>query len=159
MPQRNGFSLIELIITLVILGILAVTILPKILTPEDFDSYTLRDQAISALRTTQLRALQNTDSASCHKLYVSQTLIAPPEADNCSGSPNENAPDYLVVQITPSATNTRFITRDSNGAVFNQIQFDAFGRTNVTPNCSTGCTIAINETQLCISGEGFIYAC
>ena len=58
--RLRGFTLIELIITLVILGILSVTAAPKFLGSSTEDAYSYRDRTLTALRTVQLRAMQNT---------------------------------------------------------------------------------------------------
>ncbi|WP_164835554.1 type IV pilin protein, partial [Pseudoalteromonas sp. TB51] len=63
--RLRGFTLVELIITLVILGILSVTAVPKLLGSSTEQAYSYRDRVLNALRTVQLRAMQNTATSSC----------------------------------------------------------------------------------------------
>ena len=156
--KARGFSLVELIITLVILGTLSVTVLPKFFGPSVFDSYTTRDQGLSVLRTMQLRAMQNTGAA-CHKIIISPTLMAPPPIDTCTNTADNNNADYLVVALEVARTDVRFVTTDTNSNSFTVIEFDSLGRTNTTPNCSNGCRIDMGEADICINNEGAIYGC
>ncbi|WP_435234940.1 pilus assembly FimT family protein [Psychromonas sp. PT13] len=53
----TGFTLVELIIVLIILGMLSVTAVPKLFSKSAFEDYTLRDQLISQLRLVQLQGI------------------------------------------------------------------------------------------------------
>ena len=155
--RLRGFTLIELIITLVILGILSVTAVPKFLGSSTEDAYSYRDRTLNALRTVQLRAMQNTATASCHTLYITSTLIAPPAPDTCIGGADANNTDHLVVQIDTQRSDITFSALDSNANIFTQISFDALGKSNQT--CTTQCRIDVGLAGVCIGGEGLIYAC
>lgn len=161
-----GFTLIELIITLVILGILSVTVIPNFFGPNLFDSYTARDQAMSALRTMQLRAMQMTSDTKCHKFIISTDLIAPPspitDTNTCSNTANAaDNPDYLSVTLDSSRTDVTFDADNAAGSTFTKIEFDDLGRPILDAgNCNiTGCKITVGEVAICISGEGAIYGC
>jgi len=161
-----GFTLIELIITLIILGILSVTVIPKFFGPDLFDSYTARDQAMSALRTMQLRAMQMTDDNKCHKFIISSELIAPPspitDTNTCSNfASSADNPEYLSVALDSSKTDVTFDADNAAGSTFTRIEFDDLGRPILdSENCNiTGCKITVGEVAICISGEGAIYGC
>ncbi|MBE0364909.1 MSHA pilin protein MshC [Pseudoalteromonas ulvae UL12] len=156
--KARGFSLVELIITLVILGTLSVTVLPKFFGPSIFDSYTARDQGLSILRTMQLRAMQNTGAA-CHKIIITPVLMAPPAVDTCTNTADSNNADYLVLALDANRTDVRFSTLDTNNTSFSVIEFDSLGRTNGVPNCANTCRIEMGEADICINVEGAIYGC
>ncbi|NQZ07110.1 MAG: prepilin-type N-terminal cleavage/methylation domain-containing protein, partial [Algicola sp.] len=69
MSKQNGFTLIELIVVIIVIGILAVSVAPKLLTKSQFSSVAVRDQLISELRLAQLRALN--DRSACYAVQVS----------------------------------------------------------------------------------------
>ncbi len=166
-----GFTLIEFIITIIIIGVLSVTVLPKLFGPSLHDSYTARDSVLTALRTMQLRAMQMTAAQPCHKLIISTNLIAPASpltaASTCGNTADASGnTDYLVVELDASRTDIIFTALDSSGATFNQIQFDSFGRPslfdaagNNNKSCATGCRIDAGEADICIASEGLIYGC
>ena len=155
--RLRGFTLVELIITMVILGILAVTAGPKFLGSSTEDAYSYRDRALAVLRTVQLRAMHNTALGSCHTLYITNNLIAGPTVDTCSGGPDASNSEFLVVQIDSGRSDVQFNAVDSNGDGFSQISFDELGR--IDKNCSIRCRIDVSLAAVCISGEGLIYAC
>jgi len=51
--RPHGFTLVELTVTILILGILAVVVLPRMLDRRDFDTLKLYDQAQAATRYAQ----------------------------------------------------------------------------------------------------------
>lgn len=155
--RLRGFTLVELIITLVILGILSVTAGPKFLGSSTEDAYAYRDRVLAVLRTVQLRAMQNTELTNCHKLYISATLIAGPATDTCTGGADVNNPDHLVVRIDTQRSDFVFTALDDQGAQFTQINFDPLGRSD--QSCQGTCRIDVALAGVCISGEGLIYAC
>ena len=78
---QSGFTLVELITVIVIMGFLAVTVLPRLLQPGSFQSRTVQDKLISAARTAQQLAMSKAVSAnvqliidnSNHRIRISYT--------------------------------------------------------------------------------------
>ena len=70
----QGFTLVELVATIVLIGILAVTVLPKFTGRSGIVEYALRDQIISLLRTTQQRAMYD-HSGSCYSTVINSNAI------------------------------------------------------------------------------------
>lgn len=56
-PRHSGFTLTELIITLVIVGIISLVAMPRFLNNDDFDNRIFRDEVTSALRYAQKKAV------------------------------------------------------------------------------------------------------
>jgi MSHA pilin protein MshC len=55
--RQKGFTLVELVTVLVIVGVLAVAAIPRFLARNDFDSRAFHDQVISTLRFAQKIAI------------------------------------------------------------------------------------------------------
>ena len=67
----QGFTLIELVIVIIVLGVLAAVAIPKFSSRSGFEDYTVRDQLISRLRLVQLQGMNAdpTDGASKNACY------------------------------------------------------------------------------------------
>ena len=60
---QSGFTLVELITVIVILGFVSVMALPRMLQPDSFQARSVQDQLISAARTAQQLAMNKAVSA------------------------------------------------------------------------------------------------
>jgi MSHA pilin protein MshC len=152
--KYRGFTLVELIITIIIIGVLATTIAPKFLGSDDEDAISLRDRALQFMRNMQLRAMHNVQDTSCVK--ITADLVAPPAGHLCTNSISSNFDDDQVISSTEAGLT--FQALDANGAPFSFIQFDGLGRpANLV--CTTPCTLSVGQASACISHDGAIYAC
>lgn len=139
----RGFTLIELVIILVIIGILAVSVSPVFFDNSGTQSQAMRLQAMSILRSVQLQAMQDTaPSDRSYQVRVSDSALgtSPYTDDN---------PLYMDgaegIRFAPTAV----------------IGFDELGRP--TQDCEGGCELTITEAseqsrRIRINKEGFINA-
>ncbi|UIP28263.1 prepilin-type N-terminal cleavage/methylation domain-containing protein [Photobacterium sp. TLY01] len=159
--RQRGFTLIELILVIILLGILSVTAASRLIGRSSFDAYLARDQAITLTRQIQLRAMSNIDAQGdldgCLSLQVTPDHFGPPAcADTTfSGRAITEADDAITV------------TGDLQG----EVRFDLLGRPyqqdgsgNKTPLCTTACQITFvsrnaQSASICINREGYIHAC
>lgn len=169
--HQVGFTLVELITVIILIGILAVAVLPKFDGTASYEAHTHRAQLISALRLTQQRAMQQTDNSDgyCHQLIF----------DNHSTISRYGIPDRINCAITtfpanwePDATGVavekRYQVNFSINGVSNPsaITFDGMGRpitnTSIANNCAGGCIInvqsSVDTLQIKIEPEGYVHA-
>ena len=159
----NGFTLIELIVTLMILGIMAATVLPRFFDSNGFEEYAYRTELISTLRAAQTKAMQQTGSAErCRYVRVtSKALRQLPTSSNaansfCDISANNSTIDDNTNVIVKDHHVVLSISPTSN--IPNAFAFDQMGRPE---ECAANCEIIITgeETlKIIIEPEGYIHA-
>jgi MSHA pilin protein MshC len=139
--KSAGFTLIELIIILVIIGILAVSASPLFISDSGTKSQTARLQAMSILRSIQQQAMQ--DTVNDYSISVTESTL---------GNPPYNEDNSLQLSNLDGIT---FSPSDLT------VGFNALGQP--TQGCTGGCTITIIENlgvsrTISINKEGFIDA-
>ena len=151
--KKLGFTLVELIITILVIGVLAATVAPRFLGSDSEEATALRDRALQVVRNIQLRAMQNVNDTSCVKIIPS--TLAPPAGHDCS---NAVSTAFDSDQVVSAPSGFSFQTADENNAAFTQIQFDSMGRPRNIP-CTNTCSIQVNNVSVCLQQEGAVYAC
>jgi MSHA pilin protein MshC len=156
--SEYGFTLIELIVTVIVIGIMAVTVVPRFFTSEGFGEYTYRDELIIKLRAIQLRSMQQTNNVACQVVSVNSSeigLLATQNNTNiCTGV---FAGDTTTVRIV-SDNNISFSISENLSSFY----FSSLGRPIgcVTTNPCEITTTVTGESSLAvlINLEGYIYA-
>lgn len=149
-----GFSLIELIIVIIILGILSISVAPKFFSGNGVSEFGYRADVIAKLRLIQTRAMQQGD-VECHEVLITAKKLG---KGSCSGfvfvDPDmekkyrgtiTSIDDQDLVEFSPK--NTSFT-------------FDVMGRPH-TNNGNESITINIigeQTLQVVIEVEGYIHA-
>lgn len=154
----QGFTLIELVVVIIVLGVLAVVALPKFVNRSGFEDYTVRDQMIARLRLVQLQGM-NADPSddaitnACYWLVVKNTCFY-----------NEHTSKSGTSCNAPSASN---VCSDDSYSEFSPIDFPvgmlatANYRFDIQGRPVSGVTsIAVNgdnNLSITIETEGFIH--
>lgn len=68
MHRETGFTLVELVTTIILIAILSVVVLPRMLTSSSYSAFTLRDEFISELRKAQIFAMNT--QGKCYRVAV-----------------------------------------------------------------------------------------
>lgn len=150
LKAAKGFSLVELVTVIILLGILAATILPRFSSRDGFSEYALRDQLISAYHLAQQRAMYD-HSGTCYRLNIDSNGFAPQRDGVTISEPVGEisfSGDYIGLSIVPSIP----------------IFFDGLGNT-YTGSCggsaladSKTFTVKPSEIQFRIFSTGYIKA-
>lgn len=149
--KQRAFSLIELVLVMLIIGILAVSVAPRFFSQSDISHVTTRDRIIAQLRLVQLQAMNQINVCNRIRFTSTQVGIEQNAGAACGGALN---PQSL---IDVSSIN---VTSDSQQAF--TLQFDGQGR--VIPGASG----EFNSIQIKVSGaeavdikieaQGYIHA-
>lgn len=156
MAKQAGFTLVELVTTIILLGILAVTVLPRLFSQSSYSAFSLRNEFMAELRHVQQKALNNTDR--CYRVAVSATgyqvsQFASRDTAGCTGV--ALAPNPLSTQTFKGGSK---LVLTSNDATHFNLDFDMHGR--VLLGCHGPCIkVVANDTVVInIASEGYIYA-
>lgn len=171
----KGFTLLELIITIVLIGVLSVVAAARFQNSSGFDTFSLQNQLIASLRHMQFRAMQDTRADYCHRIVFDTVApaIGPPSnnystepgaaASTCLETIDINTPEYLQIDSNFFADLGASLVALDGTAAIGFIDFDSFGRPLTTANnCAVDCQItfsAQSSSNVCVNSEGFIRAC
>ncbi|MFT7128764.1 MAG: MSHA pilin protein MshC [Gammaproteobacteria bacterium] len=98
----KGFTLVELVTVMILLGILATVVLPKFSSRDGYAEYAVRDQFISAFRYAQQRAMYD-HGGTCYRLNIDAAGFGPQRAGVAFGpvAPVNFAGDYQGISLSP----------------------------------------------------------
>ncbi|MCM2678588.1 hypothetical protein [Echinimonas agarilytica] len=141
--QSSGFTVIELVVIIIILGIISITVIPRFMSSQGFAEVAMRDELVERLRSVQLSAMSSV-SGECHMLVVTPSFFGVSQRDtgSCPSTYLDNVTSF--VSVTSSLKN---------------ISFDRLGRPQ--DDCAGGCDVIITGStteSLRIESEGFIHA-
>ena len=143
-----GFTTIELVVVIILLGVLAVTAMPRLISQQSILSNQYQTQLLSALRLTQWQQMNRMQANNpCLMLSLNASTLAP--LTSCS-----TPPEGITVAI-PTAEQASVVFSGPSS-----IQFTTEGLPS--GGCSGGCTLTITDTQrsrqIEINAEGYIHA-
>ncbi|RTR40470.1 type II secretion system protein [Shewanella canadensis] len=149
LPQ-SGFTLVELVTTIILIAILSVVVLPRLMTSSSYSAFTLRDEFVSELRKAQLLAMNNRDS--CYRIVVDTTGYQLQGFINktCTGTPTLSE----TRQIFEGRSSLEL---DSDNSKSFMVNFDRQGIASL--GCSGNCINVIADETLTISieSQGYIH--
>ncbi len=155
MQRQRGFTLVELVTIIILIGILSVVALPRLFSQSSYSAYTLQDEFISEMRTAQLMALNNSDRCYRVRVTASGYHILHYGSRNGSGRCTGAVQRTEAVQSFQGGANLSLISSAANSF---DIDFDTLGRNFL--GCSGACirVIADETRTIAIESEGYIHA-
>ncbi|WP_429140212.1 prepilin-type N-terminal cleavage/methylation domain-containing protein [Aeromonas veronii] len=159
--RHKGFTLIELVLVILLLGILAAFAVPKWLGKGGFETQTVRDELLTRLRLVQTVNMHEPANR-CTQLVVASPRFAHRTYAACPASDDLDTNSGWTSQletrgrlVTPSAGIS--ISLDNNSRFV--LRFDQMGRP--LGSCATGCTLLVSDgreiSRIKIESEGFIH--
>lgn len=166
LPALRGFTLVELVAVIVLIGILGVTIIGRLMSSDAFDGAVVRDQVVALVRSSQQKSLGRRDV----------TLTLQPKGDQLQliqeAIDPEGVPLVLEDRTIPArgldigyALDTQSCASGGltplNSAL--ELRFEAPGNlvsVNGNPFASAGMRLCVDSTpalSVCISATGFAY--
>jgi MSHA pilin protein MshC len=173
---QQGFTLVELITVVILLGILAIAVAPRFSDRSGYSEFSLQQRLIAALRNTQLKAMYDTRSDFCYRMILqvatngnhqfgpsSASYVNGQQSNSCGVSIDAASDDFLRSEDGEiQSAGLQMQTRDGASA-FNYIQFDNLGRPQSNAgSCASTCTVTFSgesDTRICVESQGYIYAC
>ncbi|CAG21581.1 prepilin-type N-terminal cleavage/methylation domain-containing protein [Photobacterium profundum] len=158
--KNRGFTLIELIIVIILVGIISLTAASRMSGRSSFDAFITRDQAIAIARQIQITAMQTDGTLNaCQRLVITNVAN---EENSRFGRPAacSSNDDMFSDVLRGKQAEVTFMTSVTN------IYFNLLGRpVDATSKriCTTssGCKVTVRSrngetASLCINSEGFI---
>jgi MSHA pilin protein MshC len=176
LQAQQGFTLVELVTVVIVLGILALSVAPKFVGPSGFTEYALQKRIVASLRNIQQKSMYDTRSSFCYQLNVvtgsaTSAAFGPSTASytngnetaSCSTTIDNTSASFLRTQGSEISDNGLSFSATDGSSPITYIRFDNMGRPLTSAGtCATGCSLTFSgqsAATTCISDQGFVHAC
>lgn len=146
--KSQGFSVIELIVVIIIIGIIAVTAAPVFLSDDGVDERLLQAELVSLLRLSQERAMQDVERR-CYGAAVSSSAITPVE---CGAT-------IAAERIIPLSASVNLSVNSSLPNAATGILFNSWGCPVSNQHTTTAEPCGQSSVEFVIDGATMRYVC
>lgn len=150
--RQAGYSALELILVIVVIGIISAVALPRMLNRTSFDEWGYHDQVVAALQYARKSAVasrrQVCVTLGSGGLALTRPLSAPEASPSCSGAPAFALPDRSTnqlplpqgVSLSPAALSFQFdaLGRPLSGGATSTFIVQIAGQPDITIERETG---------------------
>lgn len=158
--SRNGFTLVELVVVILIMGIMAISVYPRFISADSETAQSQRDILLALSHLVQLQSMQDTVNSStlCPTIVLSATQAGIATTNPCLASASFSADvnDPNQIQFGSEAS-----LAVSGATLPLLLKFDSWGRP--TGACANGCTFTMTQSsatfKVCLHASGFIQSC
>lgn len=164
MQSNRGFTLIELVLVLLLVGIMGAVAVPRLFSNADTGSVTTRDALVSRLRLVQTMNMnepqtQRTRLVVNGKSFAHITDVISASSDPV-GSTNLSDTSKAWRRVYTADTAITVNTRNNFSLLFNRLGKPALYGSNgqKVTDCDSGCDLVVgNKYTLRIEEEGYIH--
>lgn len=176
LSNARGFTLIELVVVIVLMGIVGMMVFSRFTNPNSFNELAAQDTLLTSIRVAQQNALGRSNvtfeinSASGEWQFVAKTgatVITSTSVSSANVKLETGTAAELVVPTNSCSSGTRFDTPVSSFvlAFDSQGNIDSFSNTTVGLETKSptfnGVRICVNDTvesSVCVSPAGYAYS-
>ncbi|WP_395339868.1 Tfp pilus assembly protein FimT/FimU [Ningiella sp. W23] len=174
---QRGFTLVELITVLVVLGIVSIVAIPRFSGTDTYAEFALQQRLKTALRTLQIKSMYDTRAGFCYKLNVSisssstEAAFGPAtnnyqsgnESNTCANTIDFTAPSYLRSASNELSAQNIDIEALDSGLAISFVEFNSLGQPiSSRGQCTAGCELSFigaATAKVCISSQGYVHDC
>lgn len=157
----SGFTLIELIIVIVIIGILAISVAPQFVGRQGVDELAYQARLVNVLRQQQQQAMQNVTEEAC--VLITDNRFGKPAECTDTTLPEVFERAYEGLSSAEAEASVEIVTIPANTIWY----FNGLGciGTSTDPACGStsleiviaGTSAAGTEQRVCVESQGYVH--
>ncbi len=155
-PASGGFTMVELIVTVIIIGIMAAVVAPRFFGKHGFEERGFHDESIAALRYAQKAAIAQRRNVCAALVPKKMTLTIASAAGSASPcNTNLAGPDGKSPYVIDATADTKYRNSNVSFATFPaSVTFDSLGR----PNAKATIQVTSHTRKIVVEAEtGFVH--